>query len=75
MARWFQGQSISRIHGQPKQFGDLWVFPCFHPAAALHQQQYRTLIEEDFLKIPKVIEQATPAPRPPDPPQQLGLFG
>ncbi|HLY64553.1 MAG TPA: uracil-DNA glycosylase, partial [Chloroflexota bacterium] len=48
MARWFPGESISRIHGQPRKFAELWVFPCFHPAAALHQEKFRAMIEADF---------------------------
>lgn len=47
----FPGATISRIHGQPKRIGDVVYLPMFHPAAALHQQRYRSLIEEDFLKI------------------------
>ncbi|MHB8618750.1 MAG: uracil-DNA glycosylase family protein [Chloroflexota bacterium] len=78
MARWFPGQSISRIHGQAQQFGDLWVFPSFHPAAALHQERFRSLIEADFLKIPDVIARAAPPKAPPAPTaptRQLELFG
>jgi uracil-DNA glycosylase len=77
MARWFQGESISRIHGQPRKFANLWVFPCFHPAAALHQERFRALIEADFLKIPAILSQITPTepPTPVEgPPQQLALF-
>jgi uracil-DNA glycosylase len=77
MARWFQGESISRIHGQPRKFANLWVFPCFHPAAALHQERFRALIEADFLKIPDILSQITPTepPTPVEgPPQQLALF-
>lgn len=77
MSRWFQGESISRIHGQPRKFGDLWVFPCFHPAAALHQERFRSLIEADFLKLPTLlahIKPAEPPPPEPKPLQQLALF-
>ncbi len=77
MARWFQGESISRIHGQARKFGNLWVFPCFHPAAALHQDRFRSLIEADFLKIPQYIAMAAPtaAPEPEAQPlEQLSLF-
>jgi uracil-DNA glycosylase len=77
MARWFQGESISRIHGQPRKFANLWVFPCFHPAAALHQERFRALIEADFLKIPALLAQIAPEEAPAAieaPPQQLALF-
>jgi uracil-DNA glycosylase len=79
MARWFQGESISRIHGQPRKFGDLWVLPFFHPAAALHQQKFRSLIEEDFLRIPSLLADigpvlTSPAAPPEAEPQQLALF-
>jgi uracil-DNA glycosylase len=77
MSRWFQGESISRIHGQPRRFGALWVFPCFHPAAALHQEKFRSLIEADFLKLPGILAQIAPAGEPSptqEPPQQLALF-
>jgi len=79
MARWFQGESISRIHGQPRQFGSLWVFPCFHPAAALHQEKYRALIEADFLKLPGLLASLEPKPLEQAAPEvssleQLSLF-
>lgn len=78
MARWFSGESISRIHGQARQFGQQWVYPSFHPAAALHQDRYRALIEADFLRIPEVLSMITPkAPAVAEPPQlveQLQLF-
>jgi len=77
MARWFQGESISRIHGQPKKFGQRWLFPCFHPAAALHQEKFRSLIEADFLQIPDILARIAPAEEPvtvEESPQQLALF-
>ena len=77
MARWFPGESISRIHGQPKKFGDHWVLPFFHPAAALHQDRFRALIEADFLEIPNVLAKTAPAAPPTaieQAPEQLALF-
>lgn len=58
MARWFPGQSISRIHGQPQVFGNVTVVPMFHPAAALHQERYRALIEADFARLPEILAEA-----------------
>jgi len=58
MARYFAKATISKIHGVPKKLGDRILLPLFHPAAALHQPKYRTLIEQDFLKIPHILAQA-----------------
>ena len=55
MARWFAGQRISQIHGQPKRFGNLVVVPMYHPAAALHQAALKATIEADFLKLPRYL--------------------
>lgn len=85
MARWFPGEKISRIHGQPRWIDGRLIVPMMHPAAALHQPQYRALIEADFRRLPEFIAQAeargaqstTPVtPEKPDDPevQQLSLF-
>jgi uracil-DNA glycosylase family 4 len=76
MARYFKGVTISRIHGQPKRFGDFIVYPMFHPAAALHQPKYRSMIQEDMQKIPKLLEEASQIEEAEPPPQaqQLSLF-
>ena len=55
MARWFPGERISKIHGQPKRDGRRLVVPMYHPAAALHQGSLRGAIEEDFSKLPKIL--------------------
>jgi uracil-DNA glycosylase family 4 len=55
MQRYFPGASISRIHGQPKRVGNVIYYPMFHPAAALHQPRWRSLVEEDILKIPDLL--------------------
>ena len=55
MARWFAGQRISQIHGQPKRFGNLTVVPMYHPAAALHQGALKATIQDDFLKLPRIL--------------------
>jgi uracil-DNA glycosylase family 4 len=77
MQRYFPGASISRIHGQPKRVGNVIYYPMFHPAAALHQPRWRSLVEEDILKIPGLlakldeIEEEEPVlPRA----EQLSLF-
>ena len=61
MARWFPGATISRIHGQPELFGDRLVMPMFHPAAALRRGELRPVIEADFARIPRLLEEARAA--------------
>jgi len=56
MSRWFPGERISKIHGQPKREGDRMIVPMYHPAAALHQGALRVPIQEDFAKLPKMLD-------------------
>jgi uracil-DNA glycosylase len=81
MSKWFQGEKISRIHGQPKQVGGRLIVPMMHPAAALHQPQNRPLIEADFRRLPEFLAQAerqaatAAPPEAEDPrPEQLSMF-
>ncbi len=81
---------ITRIHGVPQQvtYGSMpvTIFPIYHPAAALYTPAMLKVLEEDFAKIPALIE-SEPAPGPsfadeavevqpePEPAAvQLGLF-
>ncbi|MBN1135630.1 MAG: uracil-DNA glycosylase [Anaerolineae bacterium] len=79
MERYFPGASISRIHGQPKRVGSVIYYPIFHPAAALHQPRWKSLLDEDFARIPGLLEQLEQVeeqedqPRPPQA-EQLSLF-
>jgi uracil-DNA glycosylase family 4 len=72
MSRYFPGASISRIHGQPRELESYSVVPMFHPAAALHQARYRSLIEDDFRRLPEILAAlnlaTTPTPVPPSRP-------
>jgi DNA polymerase len=63
MARWFPGERISKIHGQPKRVGRRLIVPMYHPAAALHQQSLRATIEDDFGKLPRILAEAEAARR------------
>jgi DNA polymerase len=56
MAKFFAGESISRIHGQPRKVGKLTIVPMFHPAAALHQERFRSQIVEDFKRLPEILD-------------------
>ncbi len=79
MARWFPGERISRIHGQPKRDGARLIVPMYHPAAALHQSALRGAIEDDFSKLPKILaeaerERASKAEPDAPPSSQMSMF-
>ena len=57
MAKYFSNGPISKIHGQPRKEGGVIYLPLFHPAAALHQPALRKLVEEDFKKIPVLLDE------------------
>ena len=55
MERFFPGQSITRVHGQPKRVGDVFYLPLFHPAAALRRPEWRQQMDEDFPRIAELL--------------------
>lgn len=55
LARYFPGERISKIHGQPKEINGRYVVPMYHPAAALHNGSLRPEIEADFQKLPRLL--------------------
>jgi uracil-DNA glycosylase family 4 len=55
MQRYFPGEAISRVHGQPRRKDELIVVPMYHPAAALHQASLRKVIETDFSRLPEFL--------------------
>jgi len=76
---------ITRVHGRPQPAEingvSLYLFPIFHPAAALYTPAMLATLKEDFLKLPELLQsgaapaavgadQATDPPvwRPPQPP-------
>ncbi len=42
---------ISKIHGEPIKTGNRYVFPVYHPAAALYATKTKKLLTEDFKKL------------------------
>ena len=81
MQRWFPGEKISKIHGQPKRDGKRLIVPMYHPAAALHQQALRATVEADFAKLPQILadaerarQEAPLANTPQSEQQQMKLF-
>ena len=74
-SKFFPGESISRARGKPRRWRDLMVYPMYHPAAALHNPGLRPAIENDFSKLPGIIEQASVPDTPePAPARQLSMF-
>ena len=65
MTRFLPGQSISRVRGRLRSVGGRQIFPIMHPAAGLRRQEMRSAIEEDFAKVPGLLDvlrmQAEPA--------------
>ena len=55
LARYFPGERISKIHGQPKEIDGRFIVPMYHPAAALHNGSLRPELEADFMKLPRLL--------------------
>lgn len=76
MGKFFPGETIGRIHGQPRMRDGVAYIPLYHPAAALHQPALRRTIEQDFQKIADIVASLTEASEdpPPSTPTQLSFF-
>ncbi len=74
MAKFFPGETISKVHGKARRQGDAIYYAMYHPAAALHQQSLRQTIQADMLKIPSLLAQAEKIPQAEEKPQQLRLL-
>ena len=91
LARFLPGTPISKVHGQARKVNGpstlrqssgqagsgqaVWVVPMYHPAAALHQGSLRRTIEDDFRKIPALLEQARREPEPSEAQPALAVAG
>ncbi len=79
MAKFFPvGKGIRDLHGTTCVSNGVLCFAMYHPAAALHQPSLKRTLEQDMLKIPKLLEVAAEMavverPRE-EPPTQLSLF-
>ena len=77
LAKFFPNERISRARGKVRKVGGLSVYPIMHPAAALHRQELKQTIEQDFKAITGLLEEvgdsfATDQESPP--PTQLSMF-
>ena len=63
---------ITRVHGRPQVHeiaGQLlYVYPIFHPAAALYTPANVTLLRQDFLRLPDLLSLPRPQHDSPSPP-------
>jgi uracil-DNA glycosylase family 4 len=57
---------ITRVHGTPRpvEIGGhvLYLYPIFHPAAALYTPAMLTTLTEDFSRLPELLAPAAPSP-------------
>ncbi|HLE15933.1 MAG TPA: uracil-DNA glycosylase [Anaerolineales bacterium] len=84
MGLFLPNAKISDVHGQAFQAKGRLVVPMYHPAAALHQQSLRPVLEKDFSKLPALIakgleasaggENGSSTPQEKQNPKQLNLF-
>lgn len=58
---------ISAVHGQAIWSKGRLIVPMYHPAAALHQQSLRPVMEKDFSRLPELISKAVAANAAKDP--------
>jgi uracil-DNA glycosylase len=81
MAKFFSGETISKIHGVARRRDAITCFAMYHPAAALHQPALRETLFRDMAKLPGIVGTVSAeagdrseSPKPPDKPEQLNLF-
>ena len=79
---------ITKVHGYEQEVTlgsrTVLLYPIFHPAAALYTPSMLKVLEQDFARIPEILDRAVDEPAPateavaavePDPESvQLGLF-
>ena len=67
------GEAIGKARGKPRNVNGTIVYPTYHPAAALRQQAFRKVIEEDMQKLPALLRDLPQAREEPQE-KQLGMF-
>ena len=86
-------EGITRVHGEAQQqeLGgrNVWLYPLFHPAAALRTPKVKQQLADDFARLPALLAEGPP-PQPAGAPEpvasgaeeeetvsadQMGLFG
>jgi DNA polymerase len=60
LARLLPGAKLSAVHGQPQQVGGRILVPMYHPAAAMYQSRYRSILVKDFLAMEEFLSNHSP---------------
>ena len=55
LQRYLPGERISAVHGRLRRSGGRFVFPMYHPAAALHQASLRETLFADVRGLPAAL--------------------
>jgi uracil-DNA glycosylase family 4 len=50
------GLIISQVHGELQEYEGRYLLPLYHPAAAMYNGKLRQTLQEDFAKIPSILE-------------------
>ena len=77
MYKFLPNETITQARGKPRKVKGLTIYPIMHPAAALHRQELKKFIEDDFKGIPALLKEPAPPEtvQPPNvEPEQLSMF-
>ncbi len=55
MEHFFSEGRISEIHGRPRRIDGTVTLPLYHPAAALYRGSLRSVVKDDFQRIPELL--------------------
>lgn len=62
--KFFPGEAISKARGKPRRWRDLTVYPMYHPAAVMYNQKLKPVLEQDFGRLPALIQQTLSEAQP-----------
>ncbi len=74
LTKFLPGATIGKAHGKAVRKDGFILYPIYHPAAALHQQSLRSVIEEEFRAIPSLLQEQVVLPQAEEPARQLSLL-
>jgi len=75
LAKFLPGTTIGKTHGKAVRMDGFLLYPMYHPAAALHQNSLRQVIEDDFKALGALTKDPLQSePQRKELPQQLSLL-